>query len=342
MKQRAFVDSNKSLFQSKMWTPKILVASSFLLIIITYFLTPKLLISLGPMAKSLTSGNLLVKASAYEEVLFLRVFCAVVAISFFILSITWTRVLNSSFIQRINSYDPPETPEHLKIMGPINKSLIVMTCCVIIGILYVAFGPYIFQPHQLNIINTEDGIIEYGQALLFLVSCIVSVILAFRFPDQRNRTIMFSLFAVVFFVMVGEEISWGQRIFGFGVPEVMKNINVQHEFNIHNLFGYFTDHLFSAGLFIYGFIVPILARTNTFFRRLCAYIGLPVASMGLAIGFLMTSLMYDWTIYRFLPTPRHLRIAELQELLASIAFCLLMYESWLLTLNSKGTNRQHK
>ena len=148
-------------------------------------------------------------------------FCVVVGVLFIVLAITWTRLLKSSFIQRINSYDPPETPEHLKIMGPINRSLIVMTCCVIIGILYVAFGPYIFEPHQLNLINSEDGIIEYGTVLFFLVCCIVSVILAFRFSGQRSRIIMHSLFAFVFFVMVGEEISWGQRIFGFSVPEAM-------------------------------------------------------------------------------------------------------------------------
>lgn len=341
MIRRAFDGSNKSLPQLKLWAPRILVALALPFTILSYFVTPELLISLGPMAKSLTSDIPSVQATAYAEVVFFRVFCVVVGVSFIVLAITWTRLLNSSFIQRINSYVPPETPEHLKIMGPINRSLIVITCCVLIGILYVAFGPYLFEAHQLRVINREDGIIEYTSALLLLVCSIVSAILAFRFSNQRSRTIMHSLFAFGFFVMFGEEISWGQRIFELSVPEVIKKINVQHELNIHNLFGYFADHLFAAGIFIYGFVVPILARTSTFFHKLFGYIGLPVASLGLAIGFMMISMMYDWTIYRFLPIPRHLRIAELQELLASIAFCLLMYESWLLTSNSKGTNRQH-
>ena len=133
----------------------------------------------------------------------------------------------------------------------------------------------------------------------------------------------------------------GQRIFELSTSEIMESVNVQHEINIHNLFGYFSDHLFNAAIFIYGVVVPILARTSTFFRKLFAFIGLPVASLGLAIGFMMISMMYDWTIYRCLPIPRHLRIAELQELLISIAFCLLMYESWLLASSSKGTRRQH-
>jgi hypothetical protein len=337
MIRRACDDSNKSMSQSKLWAPIFLAALALALITLAYFLTPKLLISLGPMAKSLTSDIPSVKATAYKEVLFFRVLCFVVGVSFIVLAITWTRLLNSYFFHRIYSYFPQETPKHLKIMGPINRSLIVITCFVIIGILYVAFGPYIFHPHQLHAINREDGIIEYGSAFLLLVCCIVSVILAFRFSGQRSRTVMHSLFAFVFFVMVGEEISWGQRIFGLSTPEIMKNINVQDELNIHNLFGYTADHIFSAGLFIYGFVVPILARTSTFFYKLFGYIGLPVASLGLAISFLMISMMYDWTIYRFLPAPRHLRIAELQELLASLAFCMLMYESWLLTLNSNDT-----
>jgi hypothetical protein len=32
-----------------------------------------------------------------------------------------------------------------------------------------------------------------------------------------------------------EEISWGQRIFGFATPEAVKNINSQKELNIHNI-----------------------------------------------------------------------------------------------------------
>ena len=37
------------------------------------------------------------------------------------------------------------------------------------------------------------------------------------------------------FVGFGEEISWGQRIFGFSTPDSLAEINVQTEFNLHNI-----------------------------------------------------------------------------------------------------------
>jgi hypothetical protein len=53
---------------------------------------------------------------------------------------------------------------------------------------------------------------------------------------------------------------------------------------------------------------------------------LPVASIGLAIGFFLISLLHDWTVYALIPSSS-LRIAELRELLTGLAFLLLMRES---------------
>ena len=41
--------------------------------------------------------------------------------------------------------------------------------------------------------------------------------------------------------MIGEEISWGQRLFGIATPEALKETNLQNEINLHNhrsLFAY--------------------------------------------------------------------------------------------------------
>ena len=37
------------------------------------------------------------------------------------------------------------------------------------------------------------------------------------------------------FVFMGEEISWGQRIFDITPPEILEEINVQNEINLHNM-----------------------------------------------------------------------------------------------------------
>ncbi|MCI5211107.1 MAG: hypothetical protein D3910_20495 [Candidatus Electrothrix sp. ATG2] len=129
--------------------------------------------------------------------------------------------------------------------------------------------------------------------------------------------------------MAGEEISWGQRIMEIETIEIMKQINVQGENNLHNLFGYFADHAFIGAIFMFGFVLPVLANRNLFIRQLCDFIGLPVASIGLAIGFLMISLVHDWTLYLIFDKVTSLRMAELREFLTSIALLLLMIESWL-------------
>lgn len=43
------------------------------------------------------------------------------------------------------------------------------------------------------------------------------------------------LICLVLFVMAGEELSWGQRIFGWATPEAISKINAQNETNLHNM-----------------------------------------------------------------------------------------------------------
>ena len=68
-----------------------------------------------------------------------------------------------------------------------------------------------------------------------------------------------------FLVCAGEELSWGQRIFGFGTPEKFTEINEQQEFNLHNLS---FEHIHPLDIVswlmkIFGIILPLL-----FWRKL--------------------------------------------------------------------------
>lgn len=181
------------------------------------------------------------------------------------------------------------------------------------------------QASTLLAINKEDGVIEQASAVLFLSCSIVAILVAVR-SVSRNRRIIHAILAIGFFLFFGEEISWGQRIFGFQTNEIIKNINVQNETNVHNLLGYFADHLFIAGVFFFGVVLTALRSAHPFWDRLFRKIGLPTASIGLAIGFFLISLLHDWTVYALIPSSS-LRIAELRELLTALAFLLLMRES---------------
>ncbi|MGE0822338.1 MAG: hypothetical protein AB7G75_25735 [Candidatus Binatia bacterium] len=67
----------------------------------------------------------------------------------------------------------------------------------------------------------------------------------------------------------------------------------------------------------------VLAAVFLLFSR----IGLPIPSVGLAIGFLGASLFLRWS---FLP-PTNVDITELRELYSALGFLLLTRESWMAT-----------
>ena len=88
----------------------------------------------------------------------------------------------------------------------------------------------------------EDGPFETIGALFFLIASMLCLV-AYRrdtvgnriLGRRTNRNIFFLFLAVVFFLGFGEEISWGQRVFMFDTPEAIRAVNVQQEFNLHNL-----------------------------------------------------------------------------------------------------------
>ena len=83
----------------------------------------------------------------------------------------------------------------------------------------------------------EDSIIEYATALSFFIAVPVSVYVA-RYAARlhlRLAALFHLALAAVMTVMGLEEISYGQRIFGFETPPTIAQDNTQGEFNFHNL-----------------------------------------------------------------------------------------------------------
>jgi len=319
-------------------TPKLIMVAALLVFVAGIFITPSLLISLGPMRIALTSEIQSARDMAYFEVSLFRVCCILLSIFMIVTALKWKQILSSEFVRRVNNHIVLESGNYQTMMGARNRSFIVIVICIALGIIYIASGDLIFNDPQLKLINTEDGVIEYGSALFLTLSCIVSVILVFKWRGHKERMIMHSVFAFGFFAMAGEEISWGQRIFDLDTLEVIKDLNIQNENTLHNLLGYFADHLFIAVVFIYGTVMPYVAYINKFFHKFFDYIGIPIASLGLALGFLIITMMQSWTVYRIVEPLPHLRMPELRELYTAIAFSLLMYESWLLCKDRRSVN----
>lgn len=88
-----------------------------------------------------------------------------------------------------------------------------------------------------------EGPMEKLTAFLFPISSIALIISIVRIkkisiPSKKRKTILLILtaFSVIFLLILGEEISWGQRIFGWESYGVFKDYNLQKETNLHNFF----------------------------------------------------------------------------------------------------------
>jgi hypothetical protein len=248
-----------------------------------------------------------------------------------LLAMFWKSIRYLQIIRKIADHQPLFKSQAAQRTSFANRSFIIIISMAVIGIAFVATGNVLFKESTLIGIIREDGLIEQLTALFFLLCSIFSSYIAIK-SNIRSKKIVHAIFAIGFFFCFGEEISWAQRIIGFTTPKALTDVNVQNEFNLHNIGGYLSDHLFIAGVFIYGFILPLLTKTHPFWLKLFDKTGLPIASIGLACGFFIISLLHDWTIYRILPQTI-IPIAELRELLSSIGFCLLMIESLKLSTN---------
>lgn len=101
---------------------------------------------------------------------------------------------------------------------------------------------------------SSEGIMEKYSSFLFLFSAIILIISMMRinrklFSSESRKKILLLLTVIsgIFLLIFGEEISWGQRIFGWDSFGIFKEFNVQNETNLHNFFN-------SSFSYIYPFV----------------------------------------------------------------------------------------
>ncbi|MEL7587743.1 MAG: hypothetical protein AAGU19_13600 [Prolixibacteraceae bacterium] len=101
----------------------------------------------------------------------------------------------------------------------------------------------------------EDGTVENLTALFLFFCSMVSLFRVFEYRKMKKPMWVFTSAAltILFFFAAGEEISWGQRIFGIESSEFFLEHNKQAETNIHNLIvkgRNLNKFIFAAPLFV--------------------------------------------------------------------------------------------
>lgn len=147
-----------------------------------------------------------------------------------------------------------------------------------------------YDADSLHRMVKEDGPIESLSAIFFGFSSICFIVIARRSEFLKNKDrprYFFTIsWAVLMFVFMREEISWGQRIFNIATPEMLKDINLQAETNIHNIVYL---HTFFGGTYRYlsimmlttGLLLSIFAM-STYGKRLVQRFAFPVSPLGYA------------------------------------------------------------
>lgn len=210
----------------------------------------------------------------------------------------------------------------------------------IVSVVFFSYIIYAFFSDDLLIkLGDEDGFFEWLTALFFLVSSVIFLIVFWR-----TKNVFLLGLALIFFLGAGEEISWGQRLFGFATPESIKKLNTQREFNLHNL-EFFDgvnsdfkkkkglERIFEVNVLFRLFSVTFCVLIPLFFLyirprfRVNKKIQMPVAPVTIGVFFFISWLIFYSLKYAILPRGRviwyYLSSGEIFEFTASFVYFLI-------------------
>jgi hypothetical protein len=186
-----------------------------------------------------------------------------------------------------------------------------------------------FQRSALDWLTREDGVFEWTTAGFYLWAAILFV-LAVR--GLKIGRIWLAGLSLMCFMVAGEEVSWGQRVFGFDTPESLEESNVQSEFNFHNVDGLHQNiRLLGLLIVLVVFVaIPVTQRSITFLRDFYDRMEAPIAPLAaipwalVAMGFMAAPRVFG--------SGTDFGLDEVGETLLSIAFFMF---GWAQVVESK-------
>ncbi len=176
------------------------------------------------------------------------------------------------------------------------------------GSVIIILSWYLF--HNTTVYR-EDNIVETASALIAVAAGLLFITTAWL---NRGESVQFYLVWGAVFLFIGfEEISWGQRIFGWKTPDVWKEINEQNETNLHNLLNflflpiYFFVALFLAVIFLLSDFLAKIIPDKLFLKsfipnrkyQIISYIFFFLSITSLIIGTEMSEEVYYFMAITF-------------------------------------------
>ncbi len=175
-----------------------------------------------------------------------------------------------------------------------------------------------------EVYTKEDGLVEYGTAIMLLCSSLLLFGRFFKFFKHKSISWRIGVFfmALIFFFGTGEEISWGQRIFNIESSQYFIEHNAQGETNLHNMVvdgkkvnKIIFSQLLTIILVLYLLITPILYKKWTWLQKLITMFAVPIVKWHHTSVFLIVT-----ALLVFIPSDRKW---ELHELAFGVLFFLI-------------------
>ena len=137
------------------------------------------------------------------------------------------------------------------------------------------------DPQTFRELIREDSWVENLTAVWFLLAGILLFVTA-RAERSFLRRCVYILGGMAMVFAAGEEISWGQRFFGFAAPDFFMSLNGQKEVNLHNI-----NYAMFDSIYRNGALILCIITSAAFFCRKDRLLGIPLPSILLMLGFLL-------------------------------------------------------
>ena len=127
--------------------------------------------------------------------------------------------------------------------------------CVLLAALAIA------HERAFEAIVREDSVLEWAEVCAYAAAAVASARVALR----TRGLVRFAYGLLAAAAAIGEELSWGQRLFDLTTPEPLAAANRQQELNVHNLAdAESTTRLVLLAAASYGATLPLLRRPGPF------------------------------------------------------------------------------
>ena len=174
-------------------------------------------------------------------------------------------------------------------IGLVSKLPVFGYLCVCLTAFFFAYLAVNAPSTYLNLekgdswVVKEDSWVENFTAIWLFLAGILLIVTAFL-EHRVLSTYIYILGGIALLFGAGEEISWGQRIFGFHTPDYLMDINRQREFNVHNIRALRPF----VKIDYYGALILCVITCAAFFYKKTRLCGIPLPPIPLVFAFMVT------------------------------------------------------